>query len=229
MIVIVKDYFQEIFDLEHSLEQHRKELSYQRDFTLIGAFNTFAKSMQQRVTLEEFSFGLDRMDFALLPSDIKLFFDRYDSDQDGKLGFWEFSNSLLPIDIRQRDDLENRQQGYEMTFETKTLFKRVLSKAIELEVQVEKVRTRVKQNLGAVSTRQMFEEIDWLNRGHITKIDIKRIIDQYSQYVSAVTADQRSHPDSIEMEALVKRFNKDKATGRISLPEWVEELTPKLR
>jgi hypothetical protein len=31
------------------------------------------------------------------------------------------------------------------------------------------------------------------------------------------------------MEALVKRFNKDKATGRISLPEWVEELTPKLR
>jgi hypothetical protein len=61
------------------------------------------------VSLEEFSFGLDRLDFALLPSDIKLFFDRYDSDQDGKLGFWEFSNSLLPLDIRQRDDLENRQ------------------------------------------------------------------------------------------------------------------------
>jgi hypothetical protein len=75
----------------------------------------------------------------------------------------------------------------------------------------------------------MFEEIDWLNRGFITKIDIKRIIDQFSQYVSAITADQRSHPDSIEMEALVKRFNKDKATGRISLPEWIEELSPKLR
>ena len=100
--------------------------------------------MQQRVSLEEFSFGLDRLDFALLPSDVKLFFDRYDSDQDGKLGFWEFSNSILPIDIRQRDDIENRQQGYEMSFETKILFKRVLSKAIELEVQVEKVRTRVK-------------------------------------------------------------------------------------
>lgn len=109
MIVIVKDCFQELFDLENIMEQHRKELSYQRDFTLIAAFNTFAKSMQQRVSLEEFSFGLDRLDFALLPSDIKLFFDRYDSDQDGKLGFWEFSNSLLPLDIRQRDDLENRQ------------------------------------------------------------------------------------------------------------------------
>jgi hypothetical protein len=80
MIVIVKDCFQELFDLENIMEQHRKELSYQRDFTLIAAFNTFAKSMQQRVSLEEFSFGLDRLDFALLPSDIKLFFDRYDSD-----------------------------------------------------------------------------------------------------------------------------------------------------
>jgi hypothetical protein len=46
MIVIVKDCFQELFDLENIMEQHRKELSYQRDFTLIAAFNTFAKSMQ---------------------------------------------------------------------------------------------------------------------------------------------------------------------------------------
>jgi Ca2+-binding EF-hand superfamily protein len=108
MIVIVKDCFQELFDLENGLELTRKELSYQRDFTLIAAFNTFAKSMQQRVSLEEFSFGLDRLDFILLPSDVKLFFERYDSDQDGKLGFWELSNSLLPIEIRQRDELENR-------------------------------------------------------------------------------------------------------------------------
>lgn len=180
MIVIVKDCFQELFELESALELVRKELSYQRDFTLIAAFNTFAKSMQQRVSLEEFTFGLDRLDFTLLPSDVKLFFDRYDSDQDGKLGFWEFSNALLPIDIRQRDELENRQQGYEMTYETKGLFKRALAKAIECEVQAEKVRTRVKQNLGAVSIRQMFEEIDWLNRGFITKLDIKRIVDQNS-------------------------------------------------
>ena len=38
----------------------------------------------------------------------------------------------------------------------------------------------------------------------------------------------RSHPDSIEMEAMVRRFNKDKQNGRISLPEWIEELTPKM-
>ena len=45
----------------------------------------------------------------MMPSDVSLFFSRYDSDQDGKLGFWELSNALLPLDIRQRDELENRQ------------------------------------------------------------------------------------------------------------------------
>ena len=33
--------------------------------------------------------------------------------------------------------------------------------------------------------------------------------------------------DSIEMEAMIRRFNKDKLNGRISLPEFIEELTPK--
>ena len=145
--------------------------------------------MQQRISTEEFAFAMDRLEFKLLPSDIKLFFDRYDSDHDGKLGFWEFSNCLLPFEIRQRDELENRQQAYEMTHETKLLFKRVLAKAIEIEVSCEKLRSRVKQNLGAITSRQMFEELDWLNRGFITKNDVKRMVDLHSQFVSKVTAE----------------------------------------
>jgi hypothetical protein len=30
------------------------------------------------------------------------------------------------------------------------------------------------------------------------------------------------------MEGLIRRFNKDKLNGRVSLPEFLEELTPKL-
>ena len=44
--------------------------------------------------------------------------------------------------------------------------------------------------------------------------------------LNTVTANQRSHPDSYEMEALMRRFNKDKLNGRISLPDWADELTP---
>jgi len=31
------------------------------------------------------------------------------------------------------------------------------------------------------------------------------------------------------MEGLFRRFNKDKQNGRISLPEWLDELKPKLK
>lgn len=33
--------------------------------------------------------------------------------------------------------------------------------------------------------------------------------------------------DSIEMEAMIRRFNKDKLNGRIALPEFLDELSPK--
>jgi hypothetical protein len=33
--------------------------------------------------------------------------------------------------------------------------------------------------------------------------------------------------DSIEMEGMIRRFNKDKLNGRISLPEFLDELSPK--
>jgi len=58
------------------------------------------------VTADELLFGLDRLDQSVVSQELDFFFRRYDSDQDGRLGFWEFSNALLPVDIRYRDDVE---------------------------------------------------------------------------------------------------------------------------
>ena len=108
MIPIVRDCFQTILDLENQLEQTKIELALRRDFTLGGAFNVFASSMQHRISIDEFLFGLDRIDIQLRQGEIDLFYNRYDSDQDGRLGFLEFSNALLPLEVRMRDELESR-------------------------------------------------------------------------------------------------------------------------
>ena len=163
-------------NIEKCLEIHRKELTYRRDFTLSGAFKIFCQSSQHRLSFDEFLFGLDRLDIAIKPTDVQLFFDRYDSDRDGKLGFWEFSNSILPIDARQRDELECRQSTIEMSYETKDLFKRVINRLVESEVQVEIQRNKLADNL-TIGLREVFDQIDWLNRGFISKTDIKKIID----------------------------------------------------
>ena len=76
------------------------------------------------------------------------------------------------------------------------------------------------------SLKDVFQQFDFLNRGFITKLDIKKVIESNEQHVSSVTSMQRCHPDSVEMEALIRRFNKDRSNGRISLTEWIDELTP---
>ena len=178
--------------------------------------------------MDEFQFGLERLDLRVNPDDVKLLFSRYDSDEDGRLGFWEFSNMVLPLDVRQRDEVEQRPNYGNLSYETQSTFKRVLKQSIDNELLMERVRMNIGRGLG-IPLRQAFENIDWINRGYINKGDIKRLVDTYSEHVSQVTADQRSHPGSIEMEALTRRFNKDKQNGKIALPEWIDELTPKLR
>lgn len=37
---------------------------------------------------------------------------------------------------------------------------------------------------------------------------------------------EKAYPDSIEIESLIRRFNKDKQNGKISLSEWIDELKP---
>lgn len=227
LIFMAREYMQEIMDIESGFEALKTELALRRDFTLGGAFNLFSRSMQSKVTADELLFGLDRLDVTIAPADIDFFFRRYDSDQDGRLGFWEFSNALLPVDIRYRDDVEQRQQAYEMSLQTKDSFKRVLRRSIDMEIQVEALRVKVWSSLAQLAPlKTIFDQIDSMQRGFITKSDLKRLIDKYSQHVSSVTSLQRSHPDSVEMEAFVRRFNKDKQNGRISLQEWLEELTP---
>lgn len=138
---------QEVLDMENDIELLRKELSYKYDFCLATAFDVFARSIQYKINLDEFLFGLDRLDIPVQAKEASLFFSRYDSDNDGRLGFWELSNAFLPIDVRQRDEIEQRQPGPQMSPETKELFVRVLKKSIDLELAVENLRRRVQSNL----------------------------------------------------------------------------------
>jgi len=96
-----------------------------------------------------------------------------------------------------------------MQFDTREQFKMALRRLIDTELSIEAVRARI--CIGAQGgLRDCFEQIDWLNRGYITKSDVKRIIDKYKEHVSPATAEERSFPDSVEMEAMFRRFNRDK-------------------
>ena len=41
-------------------------------------------------------------------ADVSLVRFRFDADEDGRLGFWEFANMFLPVDPALRDEVERR-------------------------------------------------------------------------------------------------------------------------
>jgi len=97
LIFLTRDAFKEILAIEGSIESTKKELAMRSDFTLAGVFSRFSDNTHGRINANEMLFGLEQMGVICDISDARMLIDRYDADKDGKLGFWEFSNAILPI------------------------------------------------------------------------------------------------------------------------------------
>ena len=159
--------------IEGGLEDVKKELSNRPDFTLAGAFNLFTGYSQTRLTVEDLVSGVERLGVVASVSDVRLLVERYDADKDEKLGFWELSNALMPIDSILRDDLERRKAVWDLGFETKELLRRVFRKLIDAEAMIESIRQRIARER-SVSLRRAFEALDWLERGFLTSNEFKK-------------------------------------------------------
>ncbi len=105
-----------------------------------------------------------------------MYIERYDTDRDARLGFWEFSNSLMPVETLIRDDLERRRAQFDLSFETKELLRRTFRKIIDAESMIENIRQRISRE-NSVSLRKAFDGIDWLGRGFLTNNEFKRVIE----------------------------------------------------
>jgi hypothetical protein len=135
---------------------------------------------------------------------------------------------LLPIDPILRDDLERRKAVWEMSFETKELLRKVFRKLVDAEGIAESLRQRVSRER-SVSIRKAFDSLDWLGRGYLTSNEFRRSFELIGQRISSASLHKSAilRNDSIELEGLIRRFNKDKLNGRVSLPEFLDELSPK--
>lgn len=152
----MRDTFREILAIEGGLEQIKKDVSVKSDFSLAGAFNLFTGYSQARVTPNDLLYGLERLGVVCDIADAKLLVERYDADKDGKLGFWEFSNALLPIDPILRDDVERRKAIWDLSFDTKELLRKVFRKLIDAEAMVESLRQRLNREK-SVHIRKAFD------------------------------------------------------------------------
>lgn len=183
-----------------------------------------------RLSVNDLLTGMERLGISCDGADAKLLIARYDGDEDLRLSFWELANVFLPVEAAVRDGLERRQRQSNtgMSSETRLLFKTLLRHAVDAECMIESIRQQVEKSL-PLSLRVVFDELDWLRRGFLTSSEFRRYFDGYLDETAQLRqqATKNAHSASLEMEGLLRRFNRDKLNGRVSLPEFMDTLTPK--
>ena len=222
--------FREITSIEKAIEERKVALCERSDFTLETAFTCFAESTVVRLGVNDLVHGFDRLGVTSDQADARLIISRFDADEDMRLSFWEFANMMLPMEASLRDDVERRSRSrdYGLTAETKMLLKTLIRQSIDAECMVESMRQQVEKSM-PMSLRSIFDELDWLKRGFLTSSEFRRYFDGYLDETAQLRqqATRNQQTGQVELEGLLRRFNRDKLNGRVSLPEFMDALTPK--
>lgn len=139
--------FREIIGIQNKIEADKNTLAEQADFTVEGAFSLFSASPIQKLTPSDIEIAMQNLGLSCTTRDARLIVARYDTDSDSRIGFWEFANIFLPIDVQARTRLETRPTlaNKEISKETTRMIKRVLGSIVDAENMVEEIRRRVKQ------------------------------------------------------------------------------------
>lgn len=100
-----------------------------------------------------------------------LIMSRYDADQDGRLGFWEFANIFLPVDPNQRREVENRNKIEKISEEAYQRVKNLLIELIQSEGKIEALRFELQHTMKD-PLKYIFQTLDVNNRGFLTTNDL---------------------------------------------------------
>ncbi|CDW77960.1 ef hand family protein [Stylonychia lemnae] len=228
--------FRDQLDLEKRLERVKIDLSLRTDFNLIDAFRVFDSEGKGWINPQEVKDGLAQLNVFTNLEDLKLYFSRYDKDEDGRLKYSEFCDSFLPIDAFHASLLAKKaplhmyhgQVPKEKVFyqETRELFIQCWNTHIQNENEAEKIRLQLAGKQG-FNPYLCFQVIDNKTDGYLDKeevnlkllynhlIQIKELLIKYNLYVSEK-----------EICALIDRYDRVR-DGRITYSEFNQEISPK--
>lgn len=141
-----------------------------------------------------------------------MLFKRYASETDNRIGAWEFVNVVF-------NDEGEAREGSGLTAESRRELAEVVKCAIEVEERVERAlqyfRTVTDRRLVQV-LHELFEKIKDGRKAIVTKNEIFHLLQEHTS--------EDSTQSSVDL--LIKRLNKDKKNGKVTIVEWVTGFTP---
>lgn len=237
-------FIRELLLNEHKLEITKSHLAIRPDFNLLDAFAMFDKQGHGWIHYFDIVDVLKSVGLKVSSDEGKLFMLRYDTDDDQRLGFYEFSRVFTPIvdtlefqkKSRRRNStsswkaaeilqskshlsLTNDQlNGFDaFEYETKVLF----LDAFKVHFEVEKAIERWRQSISRVLTLSPRNAFLYLGakseNGYLTSHHILKLLKRFDIY-----------PTESEMKLIMYRFTNNINEDKIGYFQFIGELTRKI-
>mmetsp|Transcript_6070 Transcript_6070/g.6670 ORF Transcript_6070/g.6670 Transcript_6070/m.6670 type:complete len:547 (+) Transcript_6070:46-1686(+) len=214
---ILADYLKSVAEAENSVEITRLVLAEKKEFKPYSAFTCLDADNKGYLSPRDLLEFMEELGLAPYESQIRSYFDLYDSNDDSRLSYSDFKNAVLPAtDSYLREAALTRptyRSDSPLSYAASWALARVLEKEIESSKTLD-YKNRCMTDRYDWDVHTAFRNIDRERFGYIDPEAIRNFFDDVGSVIT-----------NKEMDALFRRADKD-CDGRIDFSEFSKLVQP---
>ena len=212
------DFLRKLMGIEGEIEKLKIDLSLNPDFNCEDAFRIFELDGRGFLDKDDLKYGLNLLNIYPTDHELRLLMKRFDLQKQGSINFADFFDIVVPFEKEYRNAVEERLPRSccpcrcidVFSYSTLATLKNLFKLLIDTETEINNMR----RSLGIlrIKLRDIFELIDFLNRGYFNNNDLIEYLQK-----------ENIGYDDKEVDLLFIRLDKNR-NGKIGYKEVEDEL-----
>ncbi len=212
------DFITELMSIEEKIENAKIDLALRHDFNIENIFRFFDFDNKGYITINDFERGFNKLSLYPNPLEIKVVFNKYDSNMKNQINFGDLFDMFTPFERDYRIMVENRKPiENEFMLSTKIYLVNLIKEIISNENKLNYLKRQFinfKKRL-----REIFADIDRDNKGYFD-------IEDWSSYLKRKSKLNGVINDNKKGRYLVFIRLDKKRRGRVDYCDLMDELNP---
>ena len=212
------DFITELMSIEEKIENAKIDLALRHDFNIEKIFKFFDFDNKGYITINDFERGFNKLSLYPNPLEIKVVFNKYDSNMKNQINFGDLFDMFTPFERDYRIMVENRKPiENEFMLSTKIYLVNLIKEIISNENKLNYLKRQFinfKKRL-----REIFADIDRDNKGYFDIEDWSSYLKRKSKLNGVINDNKKGR------YLLFIRLDK-KRRGRVDYCDLMDELNP---
>ena len=212
------DFITELMSIEEKIENAKIDLALRHDFNIENIFRFFDFDNKGYITINDFERGFNKLSLYPNPLEIKVVFNKYDSNMKNQINFGDLFDMFTPFERDYRIMVENRKPiENEFMLSTKIYLVNLIKEIISNENKLNYLKRQFinfKKRL-----REIFADIDRDNKGYFDIEDWSSYLKRKSKLNGVLNDNKKGR------YLLFIRLDK-KRRGRVDYCDLMDELNP---